>query len=68
LDENDEYQTEKHLSEDSISTATALLSTTPTNSIIQSSKNTTVSLRQRVRFKPSEDEAQHSHSHHHEHM
>jgi hypothetical protein len=71
LDDNDEYQSEKNLSEDSISAATALLSTTPANGIIHSSKNTALSIRQRVRFKPSEGESQHSHSHshhHHEHM
>jgi len=71
LDDNDEYQSEKNLSEDSISAATALLSTTPANGIIHSSKNTALSIRQRVRFKPPEGESQHSHSHshhHHEHM
>jgi hypothetical protein len=71
LEDNDDHQSEKHLSDDSISAATTLLSTTPANSIIHSSKNAALSLRQRVRFKPSEGECQHSHSHshhHHEHM
>jgi hypothetical protein len=75
LDDNDEYQSEKHLSDESISTATALLSTTPSNGIIHSSKNPALTIRQRIRFKPSEGECQHSHlhshshhHHHHEHM
>jgi hypothetical protein len=71
LEDNDDHQSEKRLSDDSISAATTLLSTTPANSIIHSSKNAALSLRQRVRFKPSEGECQHSHSHshhHHEHM
>jgi len=73
LDDIDEYQSEKHLSDDSISAATTLLSTTPSNGITHSSKNAASSIRQRVRFKPSEGESQHSHSHshhhhHHEHM
>ncbi|CAF1326098.1 unnamed protein product [Adineta steineri] len=70
LDESDEYQAEKYLSPDTISTATALLSTTPANGMINSSKNTGASIRQRVRFKPPEGECQnlHTHSHsHHEH-
>jgi len=67
FDDNDEYQSEQHLSDDSISTATALLSTTPGNGIINSSKTPTLSIRQRVRFKPLEGELQHSHSHHHHH-
>jgi len=67
LDDNDEYQSEKHLSDDSISAATNLLSTTPTNGIIHSSKSPALSIRQRVRFKPSEAESQHSHSHSHSH-
>jgi hypothetical protein len=54
LDDNDEYNSEKHLSDDSISAATALLSTTPANGIIHSSKTPVLSIRQRVRFKPSE--------------
>lgn len=67
MDDIDEYQREKHLSDDSIATATNLLSTTPANGIIHSSKNPALTIRQRVRFKPSEGESQHSHSHH-EHM
>jgi hypothetical protein len=69
LEDNDDHQSEKRLSDDAISAATGLLSTTPANGIIHSSKNAASSLRQRVRFKPSEGEGQHSHSHshHHEH-
>lgn len=73
MDDNDEYQTEKPLSDDSISQATNLLSSTPTNGIINSPKNPSALIRQRVRFRPSEGECQHGHSHahshhHHEHM
>ncbi|CAF3317899.1 unnamed protein product [Rotaria socialis] len=77
LDENDEYPTEKqHLSDESISTATSLLSTAPASGILNSPKTTASSVRQRVQFKPSESACQHSHSpsssthhhhHHHEH-
>ncbi|CAF3207018.1 unnamed protein product [Rotaria sp. Silwood2] len=59
LDDNDEYQSRKHLSDESISAATALLSTAPANGIVHSSKNTPLSIRQRVQFKPCEDECQH---------
>ena len=69
FDDNDEYLSDKYLSDESISAATALLSTTPANGISHSSKNPTLSVRQRVRFKPSESECQHSqHQHRHEHM
>ena len=64
LDDNDESQSDKQLSDDTISSATALLSTTPANGIIHSSKTTGLSIRQRVRFKSSDGECQHSHSHH----
>ncbi len=67
MEDNDDQQSEKGLSDDSISAATTLLSTTPADGIIHSSKNTALSLRQRVRFKPSEGESQHSHSHLHQH-
>jgi hypothetical protein len=56
---NDEDESYKHLSDETISTATALLSKTPANSIIHSSKNATSTIRHRVRFK-SPDESEHS--------
>ncbi len=49
--DNDDDESEKHLSDEAISTATALLSKTPANSIIHSSKNPTPTIRHRVRFK-----------------
>jgi hypothetical protein len=48
---NDEDESDKHLSDEAISSATALLSKTPANSIIHSSKNPTSPIRHRVRFK-----------------
>jgi hypothetical protein len=48
---NDEDESDKHLSDEAISTATALLSKTPANGIIHSSKNSTSTIRHRVRFK-----------------
>ncbi|UJR27088.1 hypothetical protein I4U23_008389 [Adineta vaga] len=65
LDESEDYQSDKPLSDETISTATSLLSTDPSNGIIQSCKNTGSSVRQRVRFQSSEGECQHSHPHHH---
>lgn len=68
LDEIDEFKSKKFLSDESISAATNLLSTTPANGIMNSSKNSTSSVRQRVvHFKPGEGECQHSHSHSHSH-
>ncbi|CAF4526149.1 unnamed protein product, partial [Rotaria sp. Silwood2] len=58
---NDDDEPEKHLSEETISTATALLSKTPRNSIIHSSKQTTSSVRHRVHFE-SLDECNHLHN------
>lgn len=48
---SDDDESEKHLSDETISTATALLSKSPTNSIIHSSKHATSTIRHRVRFK-----------------
>ena len=41
----------KHLSDETISSATALLSKTPANGIIHSSKSPISTIRHRVRFK-----------------
>ncbi|CAF0753639.1 unnamed protein product [Adineta ricciae] len=67
LDEHDDCQAAKHLSDESKSEVTSLLSTTPSNGILHSCKNTGASVRQRVRFKAPEGECQHSHSHSHSH-
>ncbi|CAF4953990.1 unnamed protein product, partial [Rotaria sp. Silwood1] len=48
--DNDDDEPEKHLSDETISTATALLSKTPRNSIIHSSKHSTSNVRHRVHF------------------
>ncbi|CAF1054040.1 unnamed protein product [Rotaria sordida] len=56
-------ETEKHLSDETISTATALLSKTPRNSIIHSSKHLTSNVRHRVHFE-TVDEYNHLHSEH----
>jgi hypothetical protein len=64
LDDIDESQADKYLSNDSISAATALLTTTPSNGIIHSSKPSVSSVRQRVRFKSCAGEHQHSHHEH----
>ena len=53
---DDEDESEKHLSDETILIATALLSKTPTNSIMHSSKNpSSTTVRHRVRFKSSSD-------------
>ncbi|UJR22114.1 hypothetical protein I4U23_025178 [Adineta vaga] len=51
---DDEDESDKHLSDETISSATALLAKTPANGIIHSSKSPTTTIRHRVRFK-SED-------------
>ena len=67
LDEHDDCQAAEHLSDGSKSEATSLLSTTASNGILHSCKNTEASVRQRVRFKAPEGECQQSHSHSHSH-
>ncbi|CAF1488649.1 unnamed protein product [Adineta steineri] len=48
---DEEDESEKHLSDETISTATALLSKTPASGIIHSSKSPPSTIRHRVRFK-----------------
>lgn len=52
----DDDESHKHLSDEAILSATALLSKNPTNGIMHSSKSpTSTSTRHRVRFKSSSD-------------
>ncbi|CAF3424648.1 unnamed protein product [Rotaria socialis] len=53
--DNDDDEPEKPLSEETISTATALLSKSPRNSIIHSPKNSTSTVRHRVHFESLDD-------------
>ena len=55
--EQEEDESDKHLSEETISTATALLAKTPANGIIHSTRSPLAAIRHRVRFQSLEEQS-----------